>query len=165
MPLNIKIVVFVGVLSLYEQAYGEVRQLDENDAQQVWNEYHHKLLNRRLAEVALINEQLDENDITSESNLILDFEFFSNREEGALNLKQQLSENYQMELRKGDGYWYVSGTTRPYAMNITFEQHKSWVEFMFDVGQSHGCIFSTWSVTDHSTKKVWSNENVETEFD
>ncbi len=139
--------------------------MNEQEAQKTWDEYHDRIKNRRLAEAKVINLELEKHAITSETDLILDFSFFTQDESGAKDIQTQLSENYEMSIIKDGEYWHINGTSRPYAVNLTTEQHLGWVEFMQDVALSYGCIFSTWSITEPKAKHVWSNENIETEFD
>jgi len=139
--------------------------MNQEEAQRTWDEYHKKIKMRRLAEAKIINTELDSNGITTETDLILDFNFFTQDEVGAKGIKEQLSENYEMSMYQEGEYWKISGTSRPYAVNLSTEQHLSWVEFMHDVALSYGCIFSTWTITEHKTQKSWSNENIETKFD
>ena len=139
--------------------------MDEQEAQKTWDEYHERIKSRRLAEAKNINLELDKNAITSETDLVLDFSFFTQDEAGAKGIQKQLSENYAMSIKKDGEYWHINGTSRPYAVNLSTEQHLGWVEFMHDVALSYGCIFSTQSVTEPKENLVWSNENIETEFD
>jgi len=146
-------------------ANAEARKMTEHEAQKTWDEYHERIKNRRLAEAKIINLELEKHNITSETDLVLDFRFFTPKEEGAKGIYDQLSENYEMSIERNGNYWLIKGTTRPYTVNLSTEQHLGWVEFMHDVSLSYGCIFSTWSITDPKTNNVWSNENIETEFD
>lgn len=139
--------------------------MNDEEAQKTWEEYHERIKNRRLAQAKVINSELVRHDVTGETDLILDFRFFTQDESGAKGIQSQLSENYDISISKDDDYWLIDGTSRPYAVNLTTEQHLGWVEFMHDAALSHGCIFSTWSITNHKSKQVWSNENIETEFD
>ena len=153
------------VLLFCGTAIAEEQRMSEQDAQKTWDEYHERIKNRRLAQAKVINLELEKNAITSETDLALDFSFFTQDEAGANGIKNQLSENYEMTIIKKDEYWHINGTSRPYAVNLTTEQHLGWVEFMHDVALSYGCIFSTWSITEPKGNRVWSNENIETEFD
>ncbi|MET1255837.1 hypothetical protein [Aliikangiella maris] len=139
--------------------------MSEEQAQKTWDEYHDRIKNRRLAQVKIINEQLKDAGVTSDSDLVLDFKFFTPKQSGAEGIKEQLSENYEMTISQEGDYWNINGTTRPYSINLDPEQHVGWVEFMHDVALSYGCIFSVWTVTDVKTNKTWSNEKIETEFD
>ena len=145
--------------------HAEDKRMNDQEAQKTWSEYHEKIKNRRLAEAEIINTELQKNGITNEIDLILDFKFFAKEENDAKSLQKQLSENYEISIGKKENYWLVNGTSRPYAVNLTPQQHIDWVEFMHDVGLSHGSIFSVWSITNHKTKQVWSNENISTEYD
>lgn len=138
--------------------------MDQDEAKKTWDEYHERIKMRRLAEAKIINAELGSNGITTETDLILDFNFFTQDKEGAKGIKEQLSENYEMSMYQDGEYWKISGTSRPYAVNLSTEQHLGWVEFMHDVALSYSCIFSSWTVTEHKTKKSWSNESIETEF-
>jgi len=146
-------------------SFAEELKMSEEQAQEIWDEYHERIKNRRLAQVKVINERLKDAGITSDTALILDFEFFTPKESGAQGIKEQLSENYELSIKQDGDYWYISGTTRPYAITLSPEQHISWVEFMHDVALSYGCVFSVWTVTDANSEKSWSNKNIETEFD
>jgi hypothetical protein len=143
---------------------GEAK-MSEEQAQKTWDEYHDKIKNRRLAQVKVINEQLRVAGVTSDSDLVIDFSFFTPKQSGAEGIREQLSENYEMTINQDGDYWNIDGTTRPYSINLTLEQHVDWVEFMHDVALSYGCIFSVWTVTDVKTNNTWSNEKIETEFD
>lgn len=139
--------------------------MSDQDAQKTWGEYHERIKSRRLAEAEVINLELEKNNISSETDLILDFSFFTQDEAGANGIKKQLSENYEMTINKKGEYWYINGTSRPYAVKLSAEQHLGWVEFMHDAALSYGCIFSVWSITELKGKLVWSNESIETKFD
>ena len=123
--------------------------MDEERAHEIWDEYHTKIRNRRLSEAHVMNTQLESEGITSENKLFLDFTVFSNDEEGVANLEKQLSENYDMSVKKDDdAYWLIRGTTRPYTVNLGPSKHIEWVELMHDVALSHRAIFSTWVITE-----------------
>ena len=139
--------------------------MSEQDAQKTWDLYYEKIKNRRLAEARIINLELDKNAISSNIDLVLDFSFFTKDETGAKDIQEQLSENYTMSIKKDDEYWHINGTSRPYAVNLSTEQHLDWVEFMHDVALSYGCIFNTWSITEPKENRVWSNEDIDIEFD
>jgi hypothetical protein len=140
----------------------EDNNMKEQEAQKTWEEYHERIKNRRLAEAEVINSELKSHGITSEHDLVLDFSFFTQDEIGAKGIKTQLSENYEISISKEGEYWLIKGTTRPYAINLSQEQHIGWVKFMHDVALSYGCIFSTWTIIEPETKQAWSNENIET---
>ena len=146
-------------------AIADEKIMSEQEAQKTLGEYHERIKNRRLAEAKIINLELEKNAITSDIDLVLDFGFFTQDEAGAIGIRKQLSENYEMTISNDGNYWHIKGTSRPYAVNLTTEQHLGWVEFMHNVALSYGCIFSTWSITDPKGKQAWSNENIETEFD
>ncbi|USD36893.1 hypothetical protein [Ferrimonas sp. SCSIO 43195] len=111
------VLIFCGAVAAEEQG------MSKQDAQKTWGEYHERIKNRRLTQARLINLELDKNNITSEIDLILDFSFFTQNEAGANGLKNQLSENYEMTISKKGEYWHINGTSRPYAVNLTTEQH------------------------------------------
>ncbi len=137
--------------------------MNEREAQKTWDEYHERIKNRRIAEAKIINSNLEKHNVTGEIELILDFRFFTKGEMGAKNIRDQLSENYRITIAKEDDYWFIDGTIRPYTVNLNTEQHLGWVEFMHDVALSHGCIFSTWSITDPKQNHVWSSKELDIE--
>ena len=110
-------------------------------------------------------QQMMDAGITSESMLALDFSHFSFAKDGAEGLRQQLSENYEIQIIEGPepGYWKIMGTTRPYGISLDAKGHSGWVEFMCEVAHSHGCVFSTWAFEAPSLKQSWSNENIDTD--
>ena len=135
--------------------------MNKEEAHKTWDQYHEKILLRRIAEAKIINTQLEESSISAETDLALDFSFFTKQESGSKGLVEQLSENYEVNSFLKDEYWHIEVTSRPYAVNLNAEQHLDWVKFMHDVALFHGAIFSVWSLTDPKTKKQWSNENID----
>ncbi|PBO11753.1 hypothetical protein CI710_04595 [Aeromonas salmonicida] len=101
----------------------EDKSMDQEEAKKTWDEYHERIKMRRLAEAKIINAELGSNGITTETDLILDFNFFTQDKEGAKGIKEQLSENYEMSMYQDGEYWKISGTSRPYAVNLSTEQH------------------------------------------
>lgn len=71
----------------------EDKSMDQEEAKKNWDEYHERIKMHRLAEAKIINAELDSNGITTETELILDFNFFTQDKEGAKGIKEQLSEN------------------------------------------------------------------------
>jgi hypothetical protein len=136
----------------------------KKDPQITWDEYYAEIRNRRLSEAQVLWELIANAGISGETIIALDFIHFSSDKENAENLLTQLSENYEIELVQSDdpGYWFINGTTRPYGITLTKEDHRNWVEFMCDVARSHGCVFSTWSIENPKTKEQWRSELVET---
>lgn len=165
MPMTIIAKFMVCLFLFCGFAIAEEEKMSEQEAQKTWKEYHERIKNRRLAEAKVINLELERHNITNETDLILEFGFFTQDETGAKGIQKQLSQNYEMSIRKDGEYWHINGTSRPYAVNFTTEQHLDWVEFMHDVALSYGSIFSTWSITEPKNKQVWSNENIEPELD
>jgi hypothetical protein len=118
------------------------------DPQEIWSSYYKCKKAERIAQAAQLWSQMQGGGVTPETNLELDFVHFGTLRANAEDLAKQLSENYKMEVVRnevGDA-WLVKGTTRPHAMGLGREQHMAWVEFMADVAESYGCVFSTWSL-------------------
>lgn len=158
-----KYIIFLFLVSSLTNAKEQI--MNAEDAQKVWNEYHNRIKARRLAEAKVINLELIKNSINSNADFFLDFVFFTKDEVGAKGIAKQLSENYEITIMKNGDHWLVNGTSRPYTVKLTTDQHLSWVEFMHDVALSYGCIFSTWKITEPKGNLVLSNEGIETEFD
>jgi len=129
--------------------------------QETWDRYYADISSRRNAEASALWSAMSADGVTSETVLALDFVHFSQDEDSASELMQQLSENYDSILSKSDDYWLVSSTTRPHGIDLDSNLHSGWVEFMCDVGQSHGCVFSTWTLESPELKKKWSSEQHE----
>ena len=118
------------------------------DPQDIWSSYYMVKKAQRVAEASEMSKQLLDAGVGAGEDLALDFVHFGTLQANADSLARQLSENYNMavvEAETGDA-WLVKGTTRPYGVTLTQEQHIAWVGFMADVAQSHGCVFSTWSL-------------------
>lgn len=118
------------------------------DPQQVWEGYYGRKKSQRLQEATELWRQMESAGVVSDTVLALDFVHFGQSQNDAEALANQLSENYEMEVVESekDGYWLVKGTTRPYGIEMTEEQHLGWVEFMTDVANSYACVFSTWAI-------------------
>ncbi|MFB2800711.1 hypothetical protein [Shewanella seohaensis] len=136
--------------------------MPRGDPQEIWEEYYRNKKFQRLEEAHKLCEQLQEAGVTEETVLALDFVHFSKSHENAQSLAEQLSENYTIDVvASEDGVWYINGTSRPYGLTLSAEQHIGWVEFMADVAQSHACVFSTWSFEAPSLNLKLSSESIE----
>lgn len=136
--------------------------MDQAQTEKIWDEYHQKVLRKRQAEAKAIVGKLKSLNIDSENALVIDATFFSNDETGVKGLENQLSENYEVETRKSDDYWYIEVTTRPYAIHLANSEIFDWVNFMHEVALSHRAIFSKWVLTERELNKVWTSEDIET---
>lgn len=117
-----------------------------------------------MEEAELLWSQMDEAGVTEEVILALDFSHLSNVREDADSLASQLSENYNVEVVSAsqEDYWYIKGTTRPEGICLSMAQHLAWVEFMADVGQSHACVFSNWSLESPALAMKFQSELIDT---
>ena len=129
----------------------------KDEPQKTWQEYYAEKRKQRLKEGISLWQSLISAGVTQEAILALDFLHFSSSEDGAIRLAEQLSENYEISLSERDGYWYIEGTTRPYGIKLTEQEHMDWVKFMSDVAQSHGCVFSTWSIEAPELDKTFDS--------
>ena len=133
-----------------------------DDPQKIWEEYYQSKKSQRLEEAHKFCAQLHDAGVTEETVMALDFVHFSKSHENAQSLAEQLSENYTIEVvTNKDGVWYIKGTSRPYGLTFSSEQHVGWVEFMADVAQSHACVFSTWSLEIPSLDLKFDSESIE----
>ncbi len=132
------------------------------DPEEIWRAYYQNKKSQRLAEADALWIQMENAGVTEETILALDFVHIGNDKEGIDALKDQLSENYNVAIRRGDNdYWYLNGTTRPGGINLSQEQHQAWVEFMADVAQSYACVFSSWSLEAPELKANFLSERIE----
>ena len=137
--------------------------MTHDDPQATWDAYHTRIRARRVSEVKRVFDAMREDGVTNDLVLYLDFRHFSSEKPDAENLGKQLSENYDIHVTQ-DGqstYWFVDGTSRPDGVSLTESQLVDWVAFMADVARSHGCVFSTWRLTDTANGRSWSNESVD----
>ncbi len=133
------------------------------DLQQVWEDYYSRKKSQRFQEAADLWRQMEAAGVASDTVFALDFVLFGQSQHDARALANQLSENYEMEVvePEGDGYWFVKGTTRPYGIEMTEEQHLDWVDFMVDVAKSYACVFSTWTIEAPALGAKFHSEEIE----
>jgi len=135
-----------------------------DEAQQIWSDYHARIRRRRIAEAEFINSQMVADEVTADSILALDFKHFGTVENEVRRLSDQLSENYAVNVHLSDDgkTWIVDGTTRPYGVDgMIGSQLLQWVEFMCDVANSYTCVFSTWKLVDPKRKIEWATDNLD----
>jgi hypothetical protein len=137
--------------------------MDPEDSQKTWEQYYARIRSRRVAEAQLVYSNMRDAGVTEETVFTLDFRHFTPEKASADTLLAQLSENYQLSLSHDPerNYWYIDGTTRPYGIELTESEFIGWTEFMADVAQSHGCVFSTWQLSNPETGESWSNGNID----
>lgn len=136
--------------------------MSEQDTDAVCESYYENKKAQRRSEAVQLISQMVEAGITDSTILALDFTHFGNNQEGLKGLQSQLSENYEISVEKADGeYWYLKGTTRPYGITLSAEDHLAWVEFMADVAQSYGFVFSTWSLEAPELKRVFDSGGID----
>jgi hypothetical protein len=135
-------------------------RMTPHDPQIIWSEYYQRICARRISESQQLLAAMREDGVTDESILFLDFRHFSSEKASAENLGGQLAENYEIKITHDadTNYWFVDGATRPDGVAISMCKGNEWVSFMADVAQSHGCVFSTWCLTDGQNDRSWSNE-------
>ena len=137
--------------------------MEPKDPEATWRDYYQRKKAQRLEEAAILWRQIADAGVSEDTVLAVDFLHFGQAKENAAALAKQLSENYTAEVIPADegGYWCVKGTTRPYGITLTEEQHTGWVEFMADVAQSYACVFSSWSLEAPSLGVKFESEQVE----
>ncbi len=133
------------------------------DPDQAWAEYHARKRGERLAEAAALWAAMAADGVDGSTVLAVDFICFGGPGANVQGLRAQLAENYVVQLTpaKEPGYTTVSGTTRPHGITLEGQQHEAWVEFMFDVARSHGCMFSEWSFEVPALGKTFRSADFE----
>ena len=135
--------------------------MNNQDPEKLWDEYYQRKKLQRIEEANILIKQLSDSGVKEETVLALDFVHFAKNKKDAESLAQQLSENYSIDLVAGENdVWYINGTSRPYGITLSPDQHLKWVEFMADVAQSYACVFSTWALEAPSLKVKFSSESV-----
>jgi len=139
--------------------------MQSKDQDKIWTHYYSRKKTQRLAEAVGLWAQLSAAGVNDETILGLDFAHFGPNKSDVEDLARQLSENYELHVTADEGQkqWIARGTTRPYGITLTREQHLGWVEFMADVAQSYACIFSTWSLEAPSLGVHFHSADVESE--
>ena len=122
--------------------------MSAQDPQATWSEYLARKKSDRLAEAQAMRQHMQGAGVGAESVLAMDFLHFGPGQEQAQALAAQLREHYTVKVSADarPGYWLVEGTTRPYGVTLEGSQLVDWADFMADVAQSHGCVFSSWTV-------------------
>ena len=117
------------------------------EATTTWSQYAQRKRAERLSEAGQVWATLVRNGADAGTVLAVDFVSFGPSEAHVEGLREQLSGNYVVTTEPGpDGYWLLKGTTRPYGITLSAEDHLNWVGYMCDVAESHGCVFSSWSL-------------------
>ena len=129
------------------------------DPQKRWDEYYSRIKDRRLEEAKSIWFKMEAEGVKEDTVLALDFFHFSQSKNDLTELRDQLSENYEVSIEEGnEDYYYLKGTTRPYGIELSKESFEDWIDFMCDVSQSYACVFSTWTIEASSLEMTWTNE-------
>lgn len=132
------------------------------EAQHVWQDYYQRKKRERLSEASMLWQVIEQAGVGDSTILAVDFVFFGSSKSDADALARALSDHYTTTVVSGsDGYWILNGTTRPYGSTLTQAQHLEWVEFMVDLGSSHACVFSTWSLEAPSLATRFDSEQFE----
>lgn len=130
--------------------------------QKTWDAYYDRIKRRRLAEAALLWDEIEAAGANEETIFALDFAHFGNNRDDVDDLARQLSESYATEVsaRSEQNYWDVRATTRPEGICFTKYQHAAWVEFMVDVAQSYACVFSEWTLEAPSLERTFQSRQL-----
>ena len=135
--------------------------MDETSRMQ-WTHYLQRKRAERMFEAGLVWTEFERRGGNEETVVAMDFGLLCPDRERADALQAQLSEHYRVELEPAEGaYWLARGTTRPYGVTLSADTHAAWVAFMCDVAESHGCVFSTWSMTAPALDVVVDSEAFE----
>lgn len=135
--------------------------MTNDDPQKVWENYYLKKKSQRIEEATEMWSQMETAGVNEETVLAMDFIHFSESQSNLKELADQLSENYTMDVvnEATQGYWFAKGTTRPHGITLNCDEYLIWVEFMADVAQSYGCVFSAWSLEAPSLGVKFDSED------
>ena len=102
-----------------------------------------ELLETQKKMTPLTLEKLREYGVTEQSQLKLEFFFYTNSKEKAQNLAKELgSKGYQLEISYGDKSYLVTGWTNKMLMEE--QQVMGWDEEMVWLGYKHDAVFDGW---------------------
>lgn len=133
----------------------------DSAGQDVWRDYARRKREERLAEAGQVWQALVAAGGGAETVLAIDFVCFGSEHADVEGLRRHLAENCTVTTAPGPaGYRLLQGTTRPYGVTFSETEHLDWVTFMCDVAQDHGCVFSTWTLSDPSSSLTVSSEAV-----
>lgn len=137
--------------------------MEYEDAQRTWQKYYQRKKVERVEEATVIWERVRQIDGVESVDFTLDFLMFGASKETVDPLATQLSESYAVDVSQdsASAYWFVRATTKPYAIKLIDGQLIAWAEFIADVAQSHGCVFSTWKLEAPALSLSLSNEDIE----
>jgi hypothetical protein len=136
--------------------------MSSDDSEKTWDDYYERKKADRLREAALLDSAMRSAGVSDETILALDFHLFGWSRQSVDALAGELSENYTVDVvNQEQDYWLAICTTRPYGATLSSKQHLEWVEFMVDVGRSHACVFSTWTIEVPSLKATFRSEDIE----
>lgn len=134
----------------------------DRDGDAMWKAYLQRKRGERLSEAARAWRAFEAAVAGADTVVAIDFVHLCPDRGRADALCTQLSAHYAVGLEPStDGYWLAKGTTRPYGVGLCEARHCAWVEFMCDVAESHGCVFSTWSIDVPSRGLVVRSEAFE----
>jgi hypothetical protein len=139
--------------------------MSNEDPQNTWSDYYQRKKAQRVGEASQMWKMMQDAGVDDTTVLALDFVLFGTSQPDVQNLAKQLAENYEVQVTQSDeqGYWLVTGTTRPYGISLNQEQHLGWVEFMADVARSHACVFSAWSFEVPSLDARFDSQDFESD--
>lgn len=130
------------------------------DPEESWEDYYSRIIERRKEEASALWGKMEEDGVSEETFLALDFVHFSKNKNDLNGMSDHLSKNYEVSIEQGqDDYWFLRGTTRPYGIKLSKDSFLSWIDFMCKVSQSYASVFSIWSAEAPSLKKKWTNED------
>ncbi|MCM8538703.1 MAG: hypothetical protein NE328_00355 [Lentisphaeraceae bacterium] len=128
------------------------------EPEESWEDYYAHIIARRKEEASALWGKMEDDGVSQETFLALDFVHFSKNKDDLNAMAKQLSKNYEITIALGkDKYWFLRGTTRPYGIKLTKDSFLSWIDFMCKISQSYASVFSTWAAEAPALKKKWSN--------
>lgn len=132
-----KILAALLMIFIFTSSNGSAQVMDNSE-----KEYQE--LQTKQAEMTVQTwQQLQSHGITEETELILDFMYYSPQKEDAEKLKQFL-ENYEISIQKEENgeLWVVEGKTSPTAVSEAIL--LQWVDYMVAAGWDYNCYFDGW---------------------
>lgn len=134
----------------------------EREAQRTWTEYARRKRAERLSEAGQVWSAARAGGIDDATLLAIDFVHFGPSQANVEHLREALEGNCRVSIEAAsDGYWLLRGTTRPYGVTLSADDHLAWVDYMCEVASLHGCVFSTWSLEAPSLNVTVSSEAFE----
>ncbi len=116
---------------------GGANNMDKSEKQ------YKELQNHQIEMTPKTWERLQANGVTEETELVLDFMYYSPNKDDAQSLKDFLRDyETTIEKKENGDLWIIKGKTSP--TKVSLDILLQWVDYMVAAGWDHDCYFDGW---------------------